>query len=112
MTPRERVHSIVRDVAAEYEVAAKDIFGTTRLRPAAWARQEVFRRLNDFGYSLSWIGRVFDRDHTTVLHGVRAARTRAEMDWQEVKLLMRSAATHYLARLLREKNQRAREAAE
>ena len=57
------------------------IMSARRDRETAHARQELCRRLHDdHGWSLSRIGRFLDKDHTTVLHGVRQARQRLVCD--------------------------------
>ena len=47
-------------------------------RRAAHVRQWVFLEAHQKGVSLPIIGRFFNRDHTTVLHGVRAERARRD----------------------------------
>lgn len=74
MTPLETRRVVLRtviDSAREYEVSAQDILGESRTRSIAQARQVVFYRLHTSGFSLSQIGRLLQRDHSTVLHGVR-----------------------------------------
>lgn len=68
---------IVVDVCAETGVSMEEIFGSDRTRYVAHARQECFLRIRDATeLSLPYIGRLFKRDHTTVLHGIRAAENR------------------------------------
>lgn len=75
--PPWAVDELVHAVAAHYGVSGDDIRGRRRYQPIAHARSEVWRVLHDErGMSLPWIGRMFDRDHSTVLSGVRAARAR------------------------------------
>lgn len=67
----------IRAVSAETGVSHAAIMSRNRRRPIAWARQEVWRRLYATdAYSFPEIGQFFDRHHTTVLDGVRAAETR------------------------------------
>ena len=50
----------------------------SRTRDLAHPRQAAMLWLrNNTNLSLPEIGRLFDRDHTTVLHGIRAAEKRA-----------------------------------
>lgn len=77
--PAHRIAEIVLDVARRNGVAAADILGQHRLAVIVAARQEVFLRAREAGYSLSAIGRAMGRDHTTVSHGVAAALRRREV---------------------------------
>ena len=53
------------------------ISGPQRRQPLVEARHELFRRLYATGrLSLSQIGRMFDKHHSTVLHGIRQAEER------------------------------------
>jgi len=55
------------------------LMGRTRRRAVAWARQELMLDLHILdGLSFAKIGRKLNRDHTTVMHGVRAAASRQE----------------------------------
>jgi chromosomal replication initiation ATPase DnaA len=47
-----------------------------RHRPVAWPRQEFMLAAHEAGYSMPEIGRFLNRDHTTILHGIRQARAR------------------------------------
>lgn len=67
--------ALVRRFCAEEGLVAKattaEILGKDRRKHVVWARQRVFQRLRALGYSYPGIGRRMDRDHTTVLFGVR-----------------------------------------
>jgi chromosomal replication initiation ATPase DnaA len=71
------IAGIIRDVAGEFGVPDAAIRGNSRVRIVAIPRQEVMRRAHDAGFSLHQIGHVLSRDHTTVLHGIKAAKARA-----------------------------------
>ena len=58
-------------------IKSRDFFGPTRVCEVAHKRQECMSELFQQGYSLSRIGRVFGRDHTTVQHGIAAVKRRA-----------------------------------
>ena len=92
-TRTDRLNAVIDDIAVEYRVEPELVLGDSRNRRVAWARQELCRRLYDhWGYSLPIIGRLISRDHTTVLHGVRAARRRlADMDELQREIQMRLA---------------------
>ena len=66
-------------VAERHGVPLYDMYGACRERRAAWARQEAFVLIRKEGrYSLPQIGAHFNRDRTTVLHGLRAYEARVE----------------------------------
>lgn len=64
---------IVRDVARRHRVRFEEILGPSRAQPIAGIRQEAMWELHQQDrWSLPQIGRFLgNRDHTTVLHGVR-----------------------------------------
>lgn len=70
---KQPVIDIIRVVATRHGVSVADIKGATRVFHIVAARQEamvlVYKLRPDL--SLPAIGRIFDRDHTTVLHAVR-----------------------------------------
>ncbi len=67
------VQSLIREVAEKYKIPTALMLQDSRTRPLVFARQELFYRcVMEKGWSYARIGRYFDRDHTTVLHGVRA----------------------------------------
>lgn len=73
-TPRQ----IMRRVAQLRGITVDDIIGESRKRPIAHARQETMWELRQrTRLSLPHIGLMLGgRDHTTVLHGVRAHEAR------------------------------------
>lgn len=67
-----RIQWIVEEAADVFGVSVIDLLSKRRDRPLARARQSamwVAKRLTR--HSLPEIGRAFDRDHTTVMHGCR-----------------------------------------
>lgn len=74
-TPRERQLHVVARVAARYGLTAADLLGRDRRDHVARARWHAWYQLRcQFGSSLNQIGRLFDRDHTTILYGLRRLR--------------------------------------
>ena len=68
---------IVERVAAENDLTAADLLGPSHERRIAWPRQDAFVALRDeLGWSSTRIGRLFRRDHTTVLYGLAVAKER------------------------------------
>lgn len=64
---------LVLAVAAAHRVAPADMLGTGRARQPSRSRQALWVELRALGWSLPEIGAVMNRDHTTVLYGIRAA---------------------------------------
>jgi chromosomal replication initiation ATPase DnaA len=70
----------MRDIAERFTVSrnilACDFFGKVRTRDVAHARQDCMATLAENGLCISEIGRIFNRDHTTVSHGIKAHKAR------------------------------------
>ena len=64
-------------IAASHLCTVNAIFGPGREKRVSRARQDLWRELRAAGWAYEEIGRLFGRDHTTVLHGVRSAEARA-----------------------------------
>lgn len=67
----EPVKTIAVKVSEMTGISVDDILSTNRLKEVAKARQLVMFMAREAGYSLSFIGRVLKRDHTSVMHGIR-----------------------------------------
>jgi chromosomal replication initiator protein len=75
LTPRQERLRIVSDVAAEHRLPAEALLGRRRTRNIAQARWQAMAEIRArFGDSTNQIGRLFGRDHTTVVHGLQAYR--------------------------------------
>jgi hypothetical protein len=78
---------VAREVALKHNVRLEDMLGPMRSKSLVKARHEAFFRCrsevtrNNFPVSYPEIGRLFHRDHTTVLYGIRtyAASTGASL---------------------------------
>lgn len=86
-TPFKRitVHEIQEATAAFYEIPLIEMSSQRRGREVAWPRQEAMylaKKLTPL--SLPQIGRLFgDRDHTTVIHAIRAVEKRIAKRWSD-----------------------------
>ena len=71
---------IACEVAAKHQVSMTDLFSARRDQMVVRARHEIFWRCRyETTMSLPQIGKRFgDRDHTTVLHGIRKHTQRME----------------------------------
>lgn len=72
MTPREERMSIIAACAAEFGISCELMMSRSRIKRVAKPRQEAMRRVKAAFPKMSaeQIGRLFDRDHTTVLHAL------------------------------------------
>lgn len=64
------------EVAAATGVTVEALRGPRRIAEVAQPRQALMHRAHAAGRGLSQIGRWLRRDHTTVLHGIRAHEKR------------------------------------
>jgi chromosomal replication initiation ATPase DnaA len=74
MSEAERTaHNIIVGVSVATGISIRGIMSRARSKSVARARQLAMRRLYDVGpeWSMPRVGRVFERDHTTVLHALR-----------------------------------------
>ena len=74
---RQTMAQIVAEVAGRHGLEVSDLRGECRLQEISWARQEAMAIMMAAGKSSVQVG-IFlgGRDHTTVLHGVKAHRIR------------------------------------
>lgn len=64
---------IIERVARLHSLTPADISGPSRLAAHCAARWQVMRELRDKGLSTPAIGRILNRDHSTILHGLLRA---------------------------------------
>lgn len=76
--PRPTIRAIIEKVAEQHHITYAALIGPSRRAEIVRTRQEAMWTVRKIGiWSLPAIGRAFgDRDHTTVLHGVRAHEKR------------------------------------
>lgn len=73
---RKNLVAIAVEVANSKGLTFEEMMADTRQRDVAWPRQEFMLAAHREGYSMPEIGALIGRDHTTVLHGIRAAKKR------------------------------------
>lgn len=79
-TGRTLSQCIIAQTAMDAGIPVHVLTGANRTRPVVHARQDAMLRIHEeTNFSLSQIGRMFHRDHTTVLYSIRAARVRREL---------------------------------
>lgn len=69
---------ILDTVAIETGYTREDLISPSRRQPLAIWRQVFMYVARQSGFSLVAIGRALERDHTTVMHGVRVVAARIE----------------------------------
>lgn len=74
--PRRPVREIVPLAAEIFRVPALDIYSRKRPQRITAARHAVYAIASEQGWPLTHIGRVLDRDHSTIGHGVRTIPAR------------------------------------
>lgn len=85
---RKSVADVLRETAEKHGIHMRDMVGPSRLRQFAWPRQEaMFEAYVQCPHaSYPTIGRLIGgRDHTTVLHGVRAYCERTGISYDRVR---------------------------
>jgi hypothetical protein len=75
-----RVAHVLTAVAAEYDVDSADLTGGDHKRATTTARHAAMYLLRDFGMSFPEIGRIFGRDHTTVMAACRRTAAKVDLD--------------------------------
>lgn len=76
-----KIAHIIAIASAESGVSAAAILGRSRIPKIAHARQCAMVAAHRTGlFSSAQIGRVFRRDHSTILHAIKAIERRADPD--------------------------------
>ncbi len=75
---------IAMDICKKYDVSFEEIIGEDRKRDLVRVRQEIFYTIRtELGWSLPEIGNRFNRDHTTILHGIQKYEERLKSSVKE-----------------------------
>jgi chromosomal replication initiator protein len=70
MTPREKNLKDIGHLAEGYGYTVADILGPSRHRHLVSVRNRCVFMLRDKGYSTTEIGRIMNRDHSTIVHAL------------------------------------------
>jgi len=70
----DRGRLIVSEIAAAFGIHDGDIMGRRRTPKIARARQTAMVALYQAGFTLSEVGKFFDRDHGTVIHALKVIK--------------------------------------
>lgn len=73
------VRRIVQEVGEKHGLTREQLCGEGRAKHLAWARHEMFWRLRrETTWSLPRLGRALNRDHTSLLNGIRKHQARLD----------------------------------
>lgn len=76
--PHPEARKLIAQFAEKHGTTAETLRGKSRLRPIAYLRQECMAMLKkQTVLTLPEIGRLLNRDHTTVLHGIKQFKKRS-----------------------------------
>lgn len=73
------IRDIIIEVSERRKVPALLVAGCSQVKRCVAARNEVWATLNKLGVSAQRLGVLFNKDHTTVLYGIR--RHKGEKPW-------------------------------
>ena len=74
-SPPARARKIIAEVAAAYELKPEDLTGPRRFKYLMEPRWLAMRRIREeLNYSFPQIGRLFNRDHSSVIWACRGGR--------------------------------------
>jgi len=74
ITPRQKNLNDVADIAEEHGYTIYDILGPSRVMALVNVRRKCMVMLREKGYSTTEIGRIMNRDHTTVVHSLKKVK--------------------------------------
>jgi len=80
MTPREKNLAEIDAIAELYGYTLEDILGKSKLKELVAVRRKCIVWLRGKGYSTTEIGRIMNRDHTTIVHALQKVAAAAEME--------------------------------
>ena len=71
MTPREKNLAEIGKIAETYGFTVDDMIGKRKYKMLMVARRECVAMLRAKGYSTTEIGRIMNRDHSTIVHSLQ-----------------------------------------
>ena len=80
MTPREKNLAEIDAIAELYGYTLEDILGKSKLKALVAVRRKCVVWLRGKGYSTTEIGRIMNRDHSTIVHSLQKVAAAAEME--------------------------------
>ena len=80
MTPREKNLAEIDAIAELYGYTLEDILGKSKLKELVAVRRKCVVWLREKGYSTTEIGRIMNRDHSTIVHSLQKVAAAEEME--------------------------------
>lgn len=77
MTPKEKNLAAIEAIAQEHKFTVDDILGTRKFKPLVKVRRKCVVMLREKGYSTTEIGRIMNRDHSTIVHSLQKSKAEA-----------------------------------
>jgi chromosomal replication initiator protein len=74
MTPRQKNLDDIEAIAKEHRFTLEDILGKNRFGPLVKVRRKCVVMLREKGYSTTEIGRIMNRDHSTIVTSLQKSR--------------------------------------
>ena len=71
MTPAEEIKKVMHDVCEMYGIKREELVSPKRSPYLVRARAEAYNRLRNFGLTSVHIGKLFGREHSSVLHSYK-----------------------------------------
>lgn len=78
VTPFERTVAEMAEIIRRHDISIEELFNPSRKRSIVEARADCYAFLQARGWSLPRIGRMFRKDHTTILNGLRRRQEAAD----------------------------------
>jgi len=73
MTPRDKILNELAIISYNHELTLREVLSASRFADVVECRNECMWHVrNKHGYSLPKIGRIFNRHHSSVYHGIAA----------------------------------------
>lgn len=74
MTPRQANLLEIEAIAKAHCFTLEDILGPRKFKPLVAVRRKCIVMLREKGYSTTEIGRILNRDHSTICHALKMAK--------------------------------------
>ena len=77
MTPREQNLADIEVIAKAHCFTLEDILGPRKFKPLVAVRRKCAVMLREKGHTMTEIGRILRRDHTTIVHALQKSKAEA-----------------------------------
>jgi chromosomal replication initiation ATPase DnaA len=77
MTPRQANLLEIEAIAKAHCFTLEDILGPRKFKPLVAVRRKCIVMLREKGHTTTGIGRIMNRDHTTIVHSLQKSKAKA-----------------------------------